>query len=315
MSLKRSLIHAYERVCGDPFERALKRVARLPAPRVLFYWNRGLGDIAMGLVPLFERLRAAQPRVRIEVLTRAELADGFALACVDAIQVAPGLTRGERDGFARHRAASAESGSGFDVVFAAPDPTRWLARRPPTTTPKLAFPPAWDDLHTGIPGILPDRKLILAHASAETGQFYGYVKDWPAAHWHELFARHRNRADIQWLLIGHAPTPEYAYPNVLDLRGRTTLPQVLSLLRHRARALVAIDSGILCLAWCLAADFELDIVSLWADPRQGILKLSLPAPNARLVHTPLLGTDQLTANIPVAAVEQALVRVLGTPPP
>jgi hypothetical protein len=309
-------MRAYERVFGDPFERALKRVACLPTPRVLFYWNRGLGDIAMGLVPLFEKLRAANPRVRIEVLTRADLADGFALAGVDTIHVAPGLARGERDGFARHRAACAELSSGhFEIVFAAPDPTRWLAHLLPATTPRLVFPPAWDALHAEIPGILPGRTLIVAHASAETGQFYGYTKDWPTTHWHELFARYRDHEDIQWLLIGHVPTPDYAYANVLDLRGRTTLPQVLSLLRHRARALVAIDSGILCLVWCLAADFDLDVISLWADPHQGILKLGLPAPNHRLVHAPLLGANQLTANIPVFAVEEALARVLGTHTP
>ena len=39
-----------DRLAGDPYERALARGARERRKRVVFFWNRGLGDIALGLL-------------------------------------------------------------------------------------------------------------------------------------------------------------------------------------------------------------------------------------------------------------------------
>lgn len=311
MSPKRWLKAIFERTFGGPFEKALDRVRQCPSPRVLVFWNRGLGDIVLGLVPLFDALRAANPATRICVLTRKDLEAGFRLAGVDRIYVSEKLVRGDSNGFSVARtAADAGFREGFDVVLAAPDPTRWLAKRPSERAPRLVVPKEWDHLYKDIPGVLPGRTLIAAHVSAETGQFYGYGKDWPPERWQGLFTRYRHREDIQWLLIGNAPQPEYSYPNVLDLRGKTDLPEIMSLIRHGLRGLIAVDSGILCLTWCLDASYDIDVVSLWADPRQGILKLGLPSPNPLLKHIPLVGTGNSTQSITVRDVETALAGIL-----
>ena len=52
MSLKRIVGRARDRLIGNAFERALRRARNSGTPRVLLYWNRGLGDIALGLVCL-----------------------------------------------------------------------------------------------------------------------------------------------------------------------------------------------------------------------------------------------------------------------
>lgn len=86
---------------------------------------------------------------------------------------------------------------------------------------------------------------------------------------------------------------------MIDLRGRTGYLEMASVIRNRCRLLVAPDSGVLATAYYLAARFPLDVVSLWSDPRQGILLQGCPSPNPLLRHMPLVGRDEQARNIPV----------------
>src|SRR5215510_8183362 len=108
-----------DRVRGTAFERTLRDAAQSGRHRFVFVWNRGLGDIALGLVPLFLRIRAADSRARIEVVTREDLVETFELAGVDAIHAVPGLARGSPVDVSSLATSDA-------VVFSDPDPTRWL---------------------------------------------------------------------------------------------------------------------------------------------------------------------------------------------
>jgi hypothetical protein len=54
---------------GNEFERILARASARGARRCLVYWNRGLGDIPLGLYALFERVREAL-RARRSRVTR-----------------------------------------------------------------------------------------------------------------------------------------------------------------------------------------------------------------------------------------------------
>ncbi len=73
------------------------------------------------------------------------------------------------------------------------------------------------------------------------------------------------------MLFGHAQPQRFDAPRVIDLRGRTSFLDVLSIIKNRARILLAVDSGILTMAYYLDCPFPLHVVSLWSDPRQGIL--------------------------------------------
>jgi hypothetical protein len=143
------------------------------------------------------------------------------------------------------------------------------------------------------------RTFVAAHVASETRAHYGYDKDWPAAAWRELFARRRELPGVTWLLLGHAPEPSCDGPDVIDLRGRTGFLEMASVIRNRCRALVAPDSGVLTTAFYLAARFPLDVVSLWSDPRQGVLLQGCPSPNPLLRHVPLVGRGELARNIAV----------------
>ncbi len=311
LSVKRLARLAADRLRGTPFERTLDAATRAGTRDFVFGWNRGLGDIALGLVPLFRRIRAAVPAARIEVYTRDELVAGFALTDCDAVHAVPGLARGPAVDVAAAAAALGRALPANAVIFADPDPTRWLDGQRTTYPPLLRWDARWDTLADAIVAPAPAGITIGAHVSSETARYYGYVKDWPVAHWRALVARYRDRGDLRWLLFGHAPESTIAGENVIDLRGRTDLASLLAVIRTRCRVLIAPDSGILTLAYYLAGTQDLDVISLWSDPRQGVLKQRCPSPNPRLVHTPLVGPDEDVRALPVERVASALDAALA----
>src|SRR5688572_12249433 len=293
-----------DRTFGTAFDRAMARAREDSRRKFLFFWNRGLGDIALGLVPLFRRIRSEIQGSTIEVLTREELRPAFELTGVDAIHVVPNLQREARVELPRACAALGIALESYAAAFEYPDPNRWLDGRRTEHPPVLAWKSAWDGLAARFD--IPRRKrVIAAHVSTETAKYYGYVKDWPADRWRELFKRHDD-GDTQWILVGQGADQAFDGPNVIDLRGATSFPEAMSLVRNRCTALIAPDGGILTMAYYLDVQFPLDVVSLWSDPRQGILLQGCDSPNARLRHTPLVAPAEDLRNLSVDAVSAAL---------
>ena len=290
-----------DRVRGTEFDRTLSTAVRSRRHRFVFGWNRGLGDIALGLVPLFLRIRAADPHARIEVVTRADLAQPFELAGVDAIHVVPELARGT--------AVDLSAIAGADAVaFADPDPTRWLDGRRREHPPRLAWRAQWNALADGLVDDDPDVVTVGAHVASETAQYYGYVKDWPADRFGALFSRFPS--GVRFVLFGNEARATFTQPNLVDLRGRTSFLEVLSVLRNRCRVLVAPDSGVLTAAYYLDQAFPLDVISLWSDPRQGVLKQDCDSPNTLLRHVAIEGAGEDVRNIAVDTVSAALERAI-----
>ena len=94
-NLKRLCRALADRVRGTDFDRAVRRAVREDRREFVFGWNRGLGDVALGLVPLFARIRARCPGSRITVYTRADLAQMFGLTDADAVFTVPDAVRGK----------------------------------------------------------------------------------------------------------------------------------------------------------------------------------------------------------------------------
>jgi ADP-heptose:LPS heptosyltransferase len=292
-----------DRAFGTAFDRALARARGDARKGFLFLWNRGLGDIALGLVPLFTRIRREIPAVRIEVVTREELRAPFEMTGVDALHIVANLEREARIDIARAAPSLGLDPGGYAAIFDYPDPNRWLVGRRQDDPPRLAWIPAWDALAARFDPLPRGGRLIGAHVNSETVGYYGYVKDWPHASWQALFARF---ADDRWVLFGNHPGERFEGNHILDLRGLTTFPELMSLIRNRCEALVAPDSGVLTMAYYLDADFALDVVSLWADPRQGILLQGCPSPNPRLRHTAVQSPGEDIRRLPVDDVARAL---------
>ena len=183
----------------------------------------------------------------------------------------------------------------------------WLEGRRHEFPPALRWPPNWDIHAERLLPMCTDHIIVGAHVHSETAAYYGYVKDWPAGAWQELFARFGTKERVQWVLFGQSPEPCYEGANVLDVRGKTDFPELLSIIKNRCRLLIAPDSGVLAMAYYLATPFALDIVSLWSDPRRGVLGQGCASPNPLLRHVPLLGPGRDVRNLSVGAVE-AVVR-------
>jgi ADP-heptose:LPS heptosyltransferase len=92
----------------------------------------------------------------------------------------------------------------------------------------------------------------------------------------------------------------------VDARGRTSLLEVMAIIRHRCPILVAPDSGPLTMTYYLDTDAPIGVVSLWADPRQGILKQGVQSPNPKLRHRAILAPDERIENITTDSVMAAL---------
>lgn len=310
-NLKRLSRALADRVRGTEFDRAVRRAVREGRREFVFGWNRGLGDVALGLVPLFARIRARCPGSRITVYTRADLAQMFGLTGADAIFTVPDAERGRPIDAAAAAAALGHALPMDATVFADPDPTRWLDGQRQAYPPSLRWNPAWEALADRFLPAATPHTIVGAHVHSETARHYGYVKDWPEASWRALLARYAENSGVQWVLFGHAAAAVFPQPNVLDLRGKTDLLELLAVIRRHCRVLVAPDSGILTAAYYLDAGFPLDIVSLWSDPRQGVLKQGCPSPNPGLRHTALVGVGEDVRRIAVDTVQQAVDAALA----
>lgn len=295
-----------DRLLGTAFERGIERARRDPRDGFLFFWNRGLGDVTLALAPLFAQIRQRIPGARITVVTRAELDEAFRLAGADSIRVIDGLDRGAPMTAQDLRTACGLDPDRFGAVFLDPDPTRWFHGRRSELSPRLPWNAEWDALADAVLSGARGRTLIGAHVSSETAGVYSYVKDWPVAHWRALMERIGPSENVHWVLFGRKPEPAFGLPHVIDLRGRTGLLELLAIIKNRCRALIGPDSGILNTVYYVDASYPITLVSLWSDPRHGILQQGGPSPNPRLRHVPIVGRDEDVRHIGVAEVEAAL---------
>lgn len=295
-----------DRLIGTAFERGLNRARLDPRDGLLFFWNRGLGDVTLALAPLFVQIRQRIPGARISVVTRPELDEAFRLAGADDVRVINGLERGRPITAQVLRTECGIDLERFGAAFLDPDPTRWFHGRRRELTPRLPWKAEWDALADALVAEAPGRTLFGAHVSSETAGVYSYVKDWPVAHWRALMERIGPSENVHWVLFGQTPEPACDLPHVSDLRGRTGLIELLAIVKNRCRALIGPDSGIINTVYYVDASFPVTLVSLWSDPRHGILQQGGPSPNPQLRHVPIVGRDEDVRNIGVDEVEAAL---------
>ncbi|MCB1107776.1 MAG: hypothetical protein KDK76_06750 [Chlamydiia bacterium] len=286
----------------NPFDKLLKKVAQEGKERFLVVWNRGLGDIPLGLYALVHRIRTYIPNASVTFVTRPDLAEAFTM--LDGVQVIVGSSwkRGKPIDIERALEEHSLSLNMFDVVLEKPDPTRWLKWQLGTLVPKLTWQDKWDDLVEKYE-LDPEETYIGCHVQTETGAYYGYEKNWDLPSWRNLFNKIKKG---KILLFGLERKPAFLMDHVIDLRGKTTLFEMLSLIKNRCRYLVAPDSGVLSIAYYVNANFPIRIVSLWADPKQGVLRQNVSSPNPLLEHIPLHGKNDRIANIAVDTVVDSL---------
>ncbi len=260
--------------------------------KVLITWNRGLGDIPLGIYALVYRIRETIPHAEITFLTRADLAQGFEMLNEGKVIVDPSWKRGIPF------ILSQEVKAGYDLILENADPTQWVRWQLGKLVPKLYWKQEWDSLSEKFH---LHGKYLGVHVHSETS--YGYEKNWNSDHWNQLFEKMKDRPI---LLFGFSQTPIYPFDNIVDLRGKTTLFEMLSIIKNHCSHLVVPDSGVLSMMYYIDEAFPIKIVSLWADPKQGVLKQNVSSPNLELKHLPLIGKNKNIHSIKVEEVYEAL---------
>lgn len=286
----------------NPFESILKSAVEKSEKRFLIAWNRGLGDVALGLYALTYRIREVIPDAEITFLTRADLKEGFSLLEGVNILASPTWKRGVAYDVSKTLTELNRDPAEFDCIISAPDPTYWVRWQLGTLTPKLRWKEEWDCLWKSFP--LHEEALYIAlQPQTETGSQYGYEKNWPSSHWQELIQQLSLKKEVKIILFGQqSGNMDFLNDRVIDLRGRTSLLEMLSIIKNRCQKLIVPDSGILSLSYFLDVEFPLEITSLWADPNQGVLKQSVASPNPALKHQALVAREGDLRNLNVKQV-------------
>lgn len=267
----------------------LKKLQKKGGRKVLLGWNRGLGDIPLGLFAIVHRIKEFIPDAEITVLTRSNLIDGFSLLQGVKTLIDPHWKRGV------NYSIDPLLKKGFDLVIEHPSPTDWVYWQRGKLIPKLKWSSKHDHLYQKF--FLPEG-CVGVQVSAETD--YGHWRNWPQTRWQELFDRLPN---VPILLFGFDQEMKFANPNLIDLRGKTTLFELLSIIKHRVKTLIVPDSGISSMVYYLDEEFPIRHITLWADPNHGILKQNVPSPNTQLKHIPLIAPSK---NLAALSVDEVL---------
>jgi hypothetical protein len=290
----------------NPFDFRLKRCRKKGGKKVLLGWNRGLGDIALGLFAMIQRIYEIIPDAQITFLTRLDLKDGFSLLRNIEVLIDPEMERGKPSDIHRSLRKLGKDPSSFDLIIPKPSPTDWVSWQRGVVTPRLQWDPSYEDLWKQFS--LEDGYIYIGvQAVVETD--YGSWRNWPLSHWNMLFARLEQIPFVKVILFGSNEKTQFPYKNVIDLRGKTTLFGLLSIVRAKCQHMILPDSGILSMVYYLDTPFPLHVVSLWADPNHGILKQGVASPNPFLRSEPLIGALRDLSSVSVSQVMNCLFPV------
>ncbi len=289
------------------FDRLLNKARCLNQKKFLLVWNRGLGDIALGVYRVVQKIRQTIPTAEITVLTREELAEGFAMLEGVSIIAVPGWKRGEPVQLLERLTSCGRKKEEFEVVLEKMDPTRWFKNDLGKFVPRLTWRPEYDGLWKKF-NLTPNKNKYLAvHLHTETEKFYSYNKNWPVEKFKEVFNTLISEDPfLKIILLGLRKTTFEIHSQILDLRGETSILEMLSIIKNCCSLLIAPDGGILSLIYYLNVNFPITIISLWGDAHQGILKQSVPSPNHSLKHIPIIGQNKDINSITPAEVLEAV---------
>ena len=237
-------------------------------------WNRGLGDIALGLYGLNLRIYEIIPDAQIHYFTRSDLKEGFTLLANCNVTVDVAMKRGQKVVWSQNKPPNT-------VRIFKPNPTDWLKDQLKKVVPKLKIE---------LPSIVLDKSEVALHVDSETGQYYGYEKNWPIEKFKILIEKLNEKGVIP-VLIGLKKTEDFSHLKVKDLRGELGLIELMQYLLGFVKVIVAPDSGILSILYYLDVAIPIKVVSFWSDPHQGILKQGVKSPNPYLDHFALVQKD------------------------
>ncbi|MBN2479965.1 MAG: UTP--glucose-1-phosphate uridylyltransferase [Parachlamydiales bacterium] len=276
------------KIFKNPLDKIIIKAKKQNKTRFLLLWNRGLGDIALYLHAVVYRIREFIPNSEITFLTRQNLKEGFELLDNVRIIVAPFINRYVPVDVQNSLKLMNIDPDNFDVIIDNLDPNNWVKWQIGKLTPKLNWKSEYDDLSNNF-NFPKDKILVAVSPTIETN--HSFFRSWPDENFQKLFKNAHK--DICFVLLGCDIKPNYLYENVLDLRGKTTFLEVLSIIKNRCQYLISLDSGIQSMFFYINQDFPIKLISLWKTKDLGILKLKVSSPNKKLRHCPLINENGL----------------------
>ncbi|GAB4409595.1 MAG: hypothetical protein OHK0032_05190 [Thermodesulfovibrionales bacterium] len=291
---------------GNELDDLLEKARQDNLKSFLVAWNRGLGDIPLGLYAFVTRVRTFIPDAEITFITRKDLEEAFTLFEGVKVIGVPWWQRG-RPIDVKGTIEDLNISGRYDMVFEEVNPTKWLKWQIGAVIPRLKWKEEYNSLYKlfePFKSFKPFNQLfyIGVHVNTETQQFYGNKKDWPMESWNALFDMICKDTGVRVILFGLNKTNTFNHPSMIDLRGETGLLEMLSIIKNCCNILIAPDGGVLSITYYLDVYFPITIISLWGDPNQGILKQAVPSPNPGLVHIPLIGMGNDVSRISVDEV-------------
>jgi ADP-heptose:LPS heptosyltransferase len=292
---------------SNPLDKMLKTAASKKKTKILLAWNRCLGDIALGLYAIILRVRYYIPDAKITFLIRENLEQGFLLIKDIEFLVAPEWKRSKSYDVIKTLQKLGKKEEDFDLIIEKPDPTYWVKWQHGKVVPKLNWDEKNDDLYKKF-SLSPEKIYVGVQPIAETN--YGLWRNWPKSYWEDLFSSYEKDERIVFILFGYGNDMQFNNKNILDLRGKTDLFQLLSIIKNRCISIILPDSGILSMTYYLNVSFPINVISLWADPYNGILKQAVDSPNPLLNHYPLIGKNKNLSHVNPQKIIEILNPVL-----
>lgn len=273
-------------ILPNPLDSILISAHKKNQKNFLLGWNRGMGDIPLGLFAIVHRIKWFIPDAKITFMIRPSLKEGFMLFPQVKTIIAPSWKRGKDYNVVKSLSELNISKEDFDVIIEKPDPTYWVKYQLGRVRPNLTWIKELDKLHEKFE--LPEEYIYLA-AQTHSDTDHSPWRDYPEQKWRDVFKILDKKNKIKVLLFGIDKKVNFENDCIIDLRGKTSILDVLSLIKNRCSYAILPDGGILSLLFYLDVNFPLKLVTLWSD-KQGVLKQNVESPNKQLVHFPIVRT-------------------------
>lgn len=283
----------------NPLDVLLKKARKENKKKFLLAWNRALGDISLGLYAVSYRIKQYIKDAQITFIVREDLKDGFALLHGVKIITVPFWRRYMPFDIYHTLKLLNVDHTDYDVILDKADPAYWVKWQLSSLPIKLKWDQKFDCFHEKFG--LPDDKIIIGVLSAIETKHSPW-RSWPFQNFQELFIKASK--DIVFVLFGTQKDENFKFfENVMDLRGKTTLIEALSILKNRCLYFISLDSGLLSLFYYLDVDFPVKLITLWGSRDAGILKQNVLSPNKKMVHLPLVRGENLPSLKPDELLE------------
>jgi putative uridylyltransferase len=294
------LKNALRAILPNPFVSILKKLKQ--DPHLLFFWNRGLGDIPLELYPLITLLLTHKPQAKLTIITREDLYQGFELLDFPITLLKTNLlARKQPENYEAILKSLNLDPLAFDHIVYKPDPAYWAKKHKKGLICKLR----WLDRFTQPIHLDTSQKIAVLHIHSET--VYGFEKNLPKTTWDAVIQELRIQG-YYTVCVGFSKDSGHFQVD-LDLRGKTDLHEFISLMIKHNPIFIGPDSGLLNMLYYLDVQKPWHLISFWANPRVGLLNQATASPNKLLNNDIILAPNEDLSQLKAQDITRYLPQV------